>query len=197
MDELRSPTAIFRLNLSQLYSDLDSGISRFPFCQKRLIHHNCMVFCNKFIIYKLFLKIIHFPKNPIMSYITPEKLMCYGLSFLIVFFVPKRYPRVISVLVILFTVTVFIIMDHTIASPPLNLYDINDRKEYDMTDIITYFMYAPYALLIVYVYDKFSPTGLYFTAHIIMCSLLSLGFERLAVILNVFKYNGWTLLYSY
>jgi len=118
-------------------------------------------------------------------------------GYLWILFVPNRYPRVISVLVILFTVTVAIIMDHTIASPPLDLYYINDRKEYEMTDIITYFMYAPYALLIVYVYDKFNPTGLYFTAYIITCSLLSLGFEWLAVIFNVFKYNGWTLLYSF
>jgi hypothetical protein len=118
-----------------------------------------------------------------------------GYSWLI--FVPKRYPPVISVLVILFTVTVAIIMDHTIATPPLDLYDLNDRNKYEVTDVITYFMYAPYALLSVYLYDKFNPKGLYFTAYVIMWSLLAVGFEWLAIIFNVFKYHGWTLLYSF
>ena len=112
-------------------------------------------------------------------------------------FVPKRYPHVISVLVVLFTVTVAVIMDHTIATPPLDLYDINDLKKYELFDVITYFMYTPYALLSVYLYDKFNPTGLYFTAYVMMWSLLAVGFEWLAVILNVFKYNGWTMLYSF
>ncbi|OZQ91437.1 hypothetical protein [Paenibacillus sp. VTT E-133291] len=118
-----------------------------------------------------------------------------GYSWLL--FVPKRYPHVISVLVILFTVTVAIMMDHTIATPPLDLYDINDLKKYELFDVITYFMYTPYALLSVYLYDKFNPTGLYFTAYVMMWSLLSVGFEWLAVILNVFKFNGWTMLYSF
>jgi hypothetical protein len=100
-------------------------------------------------------------------------------------------------MVVLFTVTVAIIMDHTIATPPLDLYDLNDRNKYEVTDVITYFMYAPYALLSVYLYDKFNPKGLYFTAYVIMWSLLAVGFEWLAIIFNVFKYHGWTLLYSF
>jgi hypothetical protein len=119
------------------------------------------------------------------------------LGYIWLLFVPKRYPHVISVLVILFTVTVAIIMDHTIATPPLDLYDLNDLKKYELTDVITYFMYTPYALLCVFLYDKFNPNGLYFTAYVIMWSLLSIGFEWLAVILNVFKFHGWTLLYSF
>jgi hypothetical protein len=112
-------------------------------------------------------------------------------------FVRKRYPHAISVLVILFTVTVAVILDHTIATPPLDLYDMNDLKKYELTDVITYLMYAPYGLLCAYLYDKFHPKGLYFTAYVIIWSLLSTGFEWLAVICHVFKYNGWTLLYSF
>jgi hypothetical protein len=120
-----------------------------------------------------------------------------SLGYIWLLFVPKRYPQVISILVILFTFTVAVIMDHTIATPPLDLYDINDLKKYELTDVITYFMYTPYGLLTVYLYDTFKPKGLYFTAYVIMWSLLAVGFEWLAVILNVFKYNGWTLLYSF
>jgi hypothetical protein len=120
-----------------------------------------------------------------------------SLGYFWLLLAPKRYPQVISVLVILFTFTVAIIMDHTLATPPLDLYDVNDRKKYELADVITYFMYTPYALLSVYLYDKFKPNGLFFTVYVIIWSLLAVGFEWLAVILNVFKYNGWTLLYSF
>jgi hypothetical protein len=119
------------------------------------------------------------------------------LGYTWVLFFPKRYPRVISVLVILFSVFISILIDHAVASPPLNLYDINDRKEYELFDVFTYFMYTPYALLCVYLYDKFNPKGLYFTAYIIGWSLLSLGFERIAVKLHVFTFYNWNSLYSF
>jgi hypothetical protein len=119
------------------------------------------------------------------------------LGYTWLLFVPKRYPRVISILVILFSVTVAIIMDHTIATPPLDLYDINDLKKYELTDVITYFMYSPYALLSVYLFDKLNPNGLYFTVYVIGWSLLAVCFEWLAIFFNVFKFHGWTLLYSF
>lgn len=118
-------------------------------------------------------------------------------GYLWVVFVPRRYPHAISIMVVLFTVTVAVIMDHTIATPPLDMYDINDLEKYESTDVITYFMYSPYGLLSVYLYDKFNPKGLYFTTYVIMWSLLAVGFEWLAYIYNVFKYNGWTLYYSF
>ncbi|RAP76423.1 hypothetical protein DL346_13615 [Paenibacillus montanisoli] len=119
------------------------------------------------------------------------------LGYTWLLFVPKRYPRVISILVILFSVTVAIIMDHTIATPPLDLYDINDLKKYELTDVITYFMYSPYALLSVYLFDKLNPNGLYFTVYVIVWSLLAVCLEWLAIFFNVFKFHGWTLLYSF
>jgi hypothetical protein len=119
------------------------------------------------------------------------------VGYLWLLFVPKRYPHVISILIMLFTVTIAVIMDYTIATPPLDLYDINDFKEYELTDGFTYFMYSPYALLCVYLFDKFNPKGLFFTIYFVAWSLFSLGFERLAVAFNVYKFHGWTFLYSF
>ncbi len=118
-------------------------------------------------------------------------------GFILILFLPKRYPLVISILMILFTVTIAIIMDHLIATPPLDLYDLNDLKKYEVTDIITYLMYSPYALLCVYLFDKFDPKGIYITAYVILWSLFALGFECLAVFFNVFKFSGWTFLNSF
>jgi hypothetical protein len=124
-------------------------------------------------------------------------LLNITFGYVWIFFSPKKYPNVISLLAILFSVCMALIIDHAIAPPPLDLYDINDWKEYELFDVITYFIYTPYALLFVYLYDKFNPKGLYFTANIIIWSLFSVGFEWVAAKFHVFTYNNWSLLYSF
>jgi len=118
-------------------------------------------------------------------------------GFIFVLFLPKRYPLVISILLVLFTVTIAIIRDHLIATPPLDLYDLNDLEKYEVTDIITYLMYSPYALICAYLFDKFDPKGIYITAYVILWSLFALGFEWLAVFFHVFKFSGLTFLNSF
>ncbi|MFC3015463.1 hypothetical protein [Virgibacillus litoralis] len=118
-------------------------------------------------------------------------------GFILILLLPKRYPHVISILMVLFTVTIAIIMDHLIATPPLDLYDLNDLEKYEVTDIVTYLMYSPYALLCVYLFDKFDPKGKYITTYVVFWSLFALGFEWLAVFFNVFKFSGWTFLNSF
>lgn len=119
------------------------------------------------------------------------------IGYSCVFFLPKRYPRAISILVVLLCVSMAIILDHSIAAPPPDMYDINDYKKYEWMDVITYFMYSPYALIVVYFYDKFEPKGLYYTAYIIGWSALAVFFEWLAVKCHVFTYNTWRLPYSF
>lgn len=119
------------------------------------------------------------------------------LGYICVAFLPKRYPHAMSVLIVLFCVTIAIILDHSIATPPLDMYHINDQNKYELMDIITYFMYSPYALISVYLYDRLNPKGLYLVAYIIGWSTLAELFEWLASIFHVFTYTGWHLFYSF
>lgn len=114
-----------------------------------------------------------------------------------IFFVPIRYPRSVSWLIVLLTVSSAIVMDHAIAGPPLNWYDTNDQPAYELIDVFTYFMYAPYALLCVYLYDKLDPKRLWFTAYIVGWSLFCVGFEWLAVQCHVFTFYKWKFMYSF
>ena len=41
---------------------------------------------------------------------------------------PQKVPKSISILAVLFCVSIAIILDHSIATPPLDLYDINTKK---------------------------------------------------------------------
>jgi hypothetical protein len=132
----------------------------------------------------------HFDANE--WYIILTTVLGYG----VLYFFPKRYPHAISVLLVLFCVSAATVYDHTIAWPPLELYDINDRKSYEWFDAVTYLMYSPYALICVYVYDKANPKGLWFTAYIVLWSALCVLFEWLAIRCHVFTFHRWNLFYS-
>jgi hypothetical protein len=124
-------------------------------------------------------------------------MLSIALGFTWLLFTPRRYPQSISVLIILFTVTMAIIFDHALAAPPLDLYDINDTKKYDLMDVISYLIYSPYALLCVYMYDKLNPSGNYFTIYVIGWSLFCVVFEWAAVKCHVFTFIYWNLAYSF
>ncbi|WP_067619061.1 hypothetical protein [Alicyclobacillus acidiphilus] len=120
-----------------------------------------------------------------------------ALGFVCVVLLPKRYPNAVATLVVLFCVSIAVILDHTIATPPLNMYNLNDQQKYELMDVVTYFMYSPYALISVYLYDRLNPRGIFFVAYIVGWSAFAVCFEWLAVIFHVFTYTGWRLLYSF
>jgi hypothetical protein len=124
-------------------------------------------------------------------------LLSIGLGYSWLLFTPRRYPRSISVLIILFTETFAIILDHALAPPPLDLYDINDTPKYELMDVITYLIYSPFSLLTVYLYDKLNPRGIYFTAYVICWSAFCVAFEWASVKCHVFTFHYWNLVYSF
>ncbi|GEO25005.1 hypothetical protein AAC03nite_07900 [Alicyclobacillus acidoterrestris] len=124
-------------------------------------------------------------------------ILCTVFGFLCVSLLPKRYPRAVSTLVVLFVVSVAIVLDHSIMTPPLDMYDINDYKKYELMDVVTYFMYSPFALLSVYLYDKFHPKGFALVGYIIGWSALAEFFEWLATLFHVYTYTTWKLPYSF
>lgn len=124
-------------------------------------------------------------------------LISLTLVLIIALLLPKRFPPVVVVFMMLFNVFIGQTVDYTIAVPPYNLYDVNDISEYEIFDCLLYFLlYPPTAYLVIYFYNKWRIKGLYVIAYILGCALITVGLEWLAVLFHVFKYNGWKLIYS-
>ncbi|MDQ0191555.1 hypothetical protein JI721_10200 [Alicyclobacillus cycloheptanicus] len=119
------------------------------------------------------------------------------IGYVCVALLPKRYPNAVATLIALFCVSVAIILDHSIATPPLDLYDVNDFKKYELMDVITYFMYSPYALICAYLYDRLRPQRLFLAAYIVGWSALATLFEWIASLCHVFTYTHWSFLSSF
>ena len=95
------------------------------------------------------------------------------LGFLWVIFLAKRFPLIVKILVLLFSMVNAVAIDHSIAASPLDLNDIGDQATYELFDELGYLMYTPYAYLSVYLYHKFNPKGLKFTLYVILMSLVT------------------------
>ncbi|TCP29048.1 hypothetical protein EV207_11384 [Scopulibacillus darangshiensis] len=117
---------------------------------------------------------------------------------LLIFLLPRRFPFEISAILYLVGITNGVVYDDTIGSHLFDLFDINDDSKYSFMDFMTYFMYGPFAYLLIYIQDRFQLHGILLVTYILIWSVFSTGFETLATLLGVFHYkNGYNLYYSF
>lgn len=109
---------------------------------------------------------------------------------------PKRFPKAITAIIVLYSIAMPKILDHTIAVKPYNLYDLTDSSKYELFDLIMYAIYPPFGYLFIYIYDYFKFKGIRFAMYIFFWSIASIGMEFIANQLHVFNYHGWKLIYS-
>lgn len=118
--------------------------------------------------------------------------------YILVFMLPKRFPKLISLMFILFGIAAGRLGDQLIGTPALDFYDINDSRNIELFDIILYLSYGSFSYIIIYIFDKlkFEKKNLIF--YILLWSFTSIGFEWLGSKLGVFHYkNGYKLIFSF
>ena len=110
---------------------------------------------------------------------------------------PRRFPTIVTIVFLAMGLGISMYVDFLLAPPPLDLYDINDTKYYELFEIPFYYLYAPFAYVFVYFYDKWKVRGLWTVLYVAVWSTASTLFERFADYCHVFKYKGWNLGYSF
>ncbi|MFS0616019.1 hypothetical protein [Lederbergia ruris] len=119
------------------------------------------------------------------------------LSYSLILWLPKRFPLSLTILLLLFGSTVARIYDHLLSSPDLNLYNIMDSRKYELFDVISYFLYAPFSYLYIYFYEKLNVRGFWILLYIVISSIIGTLFEGVNALFHVFNYHGWKLSYSF
>jgi len=122
---------------------------------------------------------------------------CLILVYAIVWLLPRRLPRSVSLLVMLFSLSLAKGSDNTLGTKPLDLYDTNQIPKFDMTDLLTWALYPAFGYLFMYAYDRYRIRGYALPAFIVGCSLAGSGFEYVCVLLDVFTYKSWILADSF
>ncbi|MBM7570838.1 hypothetical protein [Aquibacillus albus] len=114
-----------------------------------------------------------------------------------VFVLPKRFPLSISILVMLFTLTIARISDHLLSTSDINFYNVMDSGKYELFDVFVYILYGPFGYFLAYFYDKWKLKGMMIQLYVIGGTVVSSCIEFLAVHYHVFDYKGWALPYSF
>lgn len=90
-----------------------------------------------------------------------------------------------------------LMFDHTIFIPPFDLYDVGDQSKYELFDIISYVMYAPFGYWFIYWYERMRIRGILTILYILIWTGLAILVEWLGVKVGLFHYkNGYQLIYS-
>lgn len=114
------------------------------------------------------------------------------------FTLKRRFPAIVIWYVFLFNYFLGVLVDFTIATPPLDLYDANDWPNYEWFDVILYlFCYPPAAYVVIYLYDRWSLRGMKLLTYLVVCALITTGLEWISDWVGVYHYKGWRLVYSF
>lgn len=120
------------------------------------------------------------------------------VSMLVMLLLKRRFPSIVIWYMFLFNFYLGLVVDLSIATTPLDLYDVNDSIKYEWFDVILYlFCYPPSAYVIIYFYDRWGLKGMKLVLYLIVCALITTGLEGLSVWAGVFHYKGWRLVYSF
>lgn len=111
---------------------------------------------------------------------------------------PKRFPGSVTVLLLLFTVSVARVTDHLLAGPHKDFYDIMDTGKYELFDLFSYIPYAPFGYLFIYFYDKHRLNGLLLALYIVCCSIGGIIVEWLVSTsyIGFLQYKNWNVFNS-
>jgi hypothetical protein len=109
---------------------------------------------------------------------------------------PKKIPKAITPLIVLLSISFPKVLDHTIAVVPIDLYNINDSKNYELFDLILYAVYPMFGYLFIYLVEVLKPRGIMFVLYFIAWDVFAVIFEFFLNKLHVFNYNGWNIIFS-
>ncbi|WP_066064788.1 hypothetical protein [Neobacillus soli] len=113
------------------------------------------------------------------------------------YLLPKILPLLTVVYCFLIGPFLGLVFDHTIAVPPLDLYDVGDESGYSLFDLLSYTMYAPFGYFFIYFYERLRIKGQSKVVYIFIWSFLAIFVEWISVHVGIFHYkNGYKLLYS-
>lgn len=121
------------------------------------------------------------------------------IMLLIFFFIPKRFPSNITLNIFLFNLFLSFVVDHLLAMPPHDFYDILDKPSFELFDLINYiFLYSLFGYFLLYLYDLLKLNYKQTILYILTFSIIATGLEAISTYMfDVFKYYDWKLIYSF
>ena len=134
----------------------------------------------------------NFDKNEISILIM--LIISYGLVYIL----PRKYKRDITLFFLFFGFTIGVVFDFTIGGGLIDFYTLNDSQRYELFDFLYYLLFAPFSYLFVYLYDALHINKKTFIVYIISWAFIGVGMQWVFTLLNIIEFQkGYRIPYSY
>jgi hypothetical protein len=126
-------------------------------------------------------------------------ILCIGLFMLSLFaLLPKCFPPMVTICIYLYNLFLVTFVDHVLAGPPLDKYDIMDNPKFEVFDIWIYFLiYTISGYFFLCLYDRIRRSLIRSIFYIITAAVITICLEWISLHFNVFKYKEWSLTFSF
>jgi hypothetical protein len=105
-----------------------------------------------------------------------------------------------SQIIVIFTVNFFLAasLDHILAGPPYDLYDIMDMPDFEIFDFIMYLLVYPLSgYLFIRFLSIFIEKGFPVIVFLFLSTITTVGLEWVSVQFHVYEHLNWTYFYSF
>nr|WP_275984090.1 hypothetical protein [Paenibacillus hamazuiensis] len=111
------------------------------------------------------------------------------VSYAAIWLLPKRLPRSVAIVSLVWGFASSTLFDFTIGGGMMDFYRVNDSNRYELTDLLTYFMFAPFGYFFVYFYEWLHIRKKTFLLYVAGWSAVGMGFEWLAERVHMTQYQ--------
>jgi hypothetical protein len=111
------------------------------------------------------------------------------LMVMLIFVLPKVLTPLQGIANFLYGIYIGMLFDHTISIKPWDLYDVNDRSDYQVMDFISYLGYGPYSYLFIYIWAKWRIRGYLTILYVVVWTSLAILTEWVSVWIGLFHYD--------
>jgi hypothetical protein len=120
------------------------------------------------------------------------------ISYAAFFLFPKKLPRQFTILFLVWGFASSTLFDFTIGGGLIDYYKVNDSNRYELTDLLTYFLFAPFSYFFVYFYERFNIGKKAFIFYILGWCIVGMLMEKVSTFMGVTHYqHGYSIKYSF
>lgn len=132
-----------------------------------------------------------FDKNEL--YILVMLVVAYTAFFIL----PKKLPRDITLLFLIWGFASSTLFDFTIGGGLMDFYKVNDSNKYEVSDLLTYILFATFGYFFVYFYQVLGINKKKFIPYVLGWTAIGLVMETVSKWMGVTHYqHGYILPYS-
>lgn len=126
----------------------------------------------------------HFDRN---EWYVLIMLIC---SIAVVIWLPRRIPRHLLILSLLWGTASSMLLDFTIGGGLLDFYRVNDSNRYELTDLLTYLMFAPFGYFFIYFYEVLKIRKRTLLYYILGWAVIGVGVQCISEWMRMTEYQG-------